>query len=138
MQTEMRLGTINDVAFVKDSWRRSVQHTYPNQYVLDFAKHFQAHMQVLIDKSVIMVCNLPGDEDEIMSYLIYTSFAKNMVIHFAYTKDGARKQGLVRQLIDMSNVQRFPIIFTHPAKNETIMKHFASKYIYDPSIIAII
>ena len=137
MLTEIRLGRLDDLPFVKDSWLKAEKHTFPNQYALDFSKHFQEHMQSIIDQSVILVANLPDDANEILSYIIYSSFRLNEVVHFAYTKTDARRQGLLNHLLEFSNPSHLPIVFTHAAKNENVMKSLCKRYIFDPSMLKV-
>jgi hypothetical protein len=131
----IRLGTINDLPFIKDSWRKAIKYIYPHQYELDFDKNYQLHMQKLIDNSIILVNHVKDDSNDILSYLIYTSFRGKMVIHFAYSVVDARNNGLVKELMTFASPEKIPVIFTHPAKNEQIMHKLSQSYIYDPTII---
>jgi hypothetical protein len=135
MKSDIRLATVDDLAFIKDSWLKAEKHTFPNSYALDFSEHFHSHMASIIDQSVILVAHLWDDANEILSYLIYSSFRNSQVIHFAYTKSDARRQGILNKLIKFSNVTNAPIVFTHAAKNENIMKALCKHYIYDPNIL---
>lgn len=135
LQVQIRLADKRDLHFIKDSWLKSTSHQYPNQYALDFSKHFQSHMNSLLFNSVQLVAYLEGESDRIISYLVYSSFKSSQVVHFAYTKADARKQGIVNQLLHFSNPTRQPVIFTHAPKNENVMVYLASKYIFDPSIL---
>lgn len=130
---EIRLATVDDLPFIKDSWLLAIKYIYPNQYELDFADNFQPHMQKIIQGSVIVVAHLAEEPNEILSYLIYTSFRHQQIIHYGYTKVDARRQGLLNHLICFTNPHKLPIVFTHPAKNQNVMAVFCRKYIYSPS-----
>lgn len=134
----IRLGILKDTAFIKDAWQKSMHHIYPHQYETGFSQRYQAHMQTLIENSITLVAHLPDDEDEILSFLIYTFFNERLVCHFAYTKVGARKEGLLTALIKMAAPNAQSLIFTHPPKNENIMEHFIIKFIYDPSVLQVL
>ena len=95
-------------------------------------------MNNIIEKSFIQVAHLKDDMNEIISYIIYQGWQQKQIVHFAYTKSDARHKDIMNKLIKETNPNRFPIIFTCPAKNEHIMKHFANKYTYDPTILSII
>jgi hypothetical protein len=135
---EIRLATTDDIHFITNSWLLSTKHQYPNQYALDFAKHYTEYLSKLTSRSISLVAHLQEEPSEILSYLVYTSFRKNMVVHFAYSKVDARNQGIVRNLLQFANPEKLPIVFTHPAKNENLMQHFARKWIFDPSVIQLL
>ena len=132
---QIRLGTKDDLPFILDSWIKMTKHTYPNQYALDFHQHFQERLQPLVQSSLTLVAHLEGEPNEVVSYLVYGSFRKRLVIHYAYTKLDARNQGIVRQLIQFANPENMPIVFTHAAKNENMMNALAKKHIFDPSVL---
>jgi hypothetical protein len=62
-----------------------------------------------------------------------------LIIHYAYTKVDARRQGIVKELMEFPKIdgREHTVIFTHPAKNENMMMTLMKKYIYDPSILRI-
>lgn len=133
---EIRLSTIDDIHFIINSWTLSMKHIYPHQYELDFNIHYNNYLTKLISNSACLIAHPIGDSNEILSYLVYSSFKQNLVAHFAYTKVDARNQGLLRSLLRFANPYgTFATIFTHPTKNEHIMDHFSKKWIFDPSII---
>lgn len=138
LDTTIRIGTTDDIPFVLDAWVKSLRHIYPNQYALDFYPKAIDKCRILLDKSVSLVSHLSDDPNELISFIVYSSFRGSEVVHFAYTKLDARRQGKVKELLQFSNPQFTTTIFTHPAKNESVMKHFSSKYIYDPSILEIL
>lgn len=132
----IRIGMISDNEFILDSWIKIARHTYPYKYEFDFSKTFVPHVWKILDNSSILVAHLESDSDEIISYLIYTRFKNNLVVHFSYTKVDARNQNIMTRLIDFANLEHHsPVIFTHPPKNENIMIKLCKKYIYDPSIM---
>lgn len=133
---EIRLGTIDDTHFIINSWILTMKHIYPHQYELDFTKRYTQYLNKLVSNSACLVANPIGDNNEILSYLVYSSFKQNLVAHFAYTKVDARNQGLLRSLIRFATANtNFPIVFTHPTKNENMMIAFTKKWIFDPSIL---
>ena len=134
---QIRLSTNDDNNFIIDSWTNTMKHMYPNQYALDFHTHYQNYVKSLIINSLSVVAHLENEPNEIISYLVYTFFRSSQVVHFAYTKLDARNQKILNRLIDFSNPEKHPVVFTHPAKNENIMHYLCSKYIYDPSIMSI-
>lgn len=134
----IRVASQSDLAFIKDSWRKCMKYIYPNQYAIDFDQKFNQQMSNLIENSITLVAYLESNPEEVISYLIHTSFRGNQVIHFAYTKLDARRQGMMKQLLQLSNPGQVPIIFTHPAKNEKIMQSLLSHYLFDPSIVELL
>ena len=134
--TTIRIGTKDDLSFILDSWIKTAKYIYPNQYVLDFNKKYNEYLNVLIEKSTIIVSCIDNDPKDIVSYLVYSSFVgRFLVIHFAYTKVAARKEGIISSLINFANPNNDPVVFTHAAKNENIMKVLCLKYIFDPSVL---
>lgn len=134
----IRLGTVKDTPFIVDSWVKMVSNQYPNQYALDFRPRYQDHVTKILAKSVTLVAHLEGEPDEILSYLVYSSFRKCQVIQFAYTKFDARKQGLLNALLAFSNESRLPVVFTVAAKNGDAMHHFAKRFVFDPTAVALV
>jgi hypothetical protein len=138
LDCQIRLGMIDDMPFILDSWTQQMRHIYPNQYNKDFSISYRNYLRNLISNSTVLVSYLEGEKDQIISYLIYTSFQKQMVIHYAYTKVDARGSGHVHDLIVFGNPLNYPIVFTHPAKNENIMNALCKKHIYDPTLTSLL
>jgi uroporphyrinogen-III decarboxylase len=134
INTQIRLATTDDLHFIVDSWARSLRHTYPNQYAIDFYPRTLNELSELIKECTVVIAHEATDHNEIISWMVYTTFKTNIVVHFAYTKDGARKQGKIKDLLNFANLLNSSVVFTRPAKNENIMKVLASKYIYDPTL----
>lgn len=131
----IRLGTINDTPLIKDAWLKSMKYIYPNQFEVDFAQNYQPHMQALIENSITLVAHIKEDKDDIVSFLVYTFFKEHLVCHFAYTKVDARKQGILTELLKWAAPVHQSLIMTHPTKNENLMAHLMTKYLFDPTII---
>ena len=138
LDTIVRLATIDDDAFIISKWVKSIQNIYPNHYDKEFNTKYRKHVKQLFEKSLAVVSCLEDDHDCIISYMVFTSFNKDLIIHFAYTKPDARRQGKVNDLISYSNPENKLTIFTHPAHNQNVMKYLMSKYVYDPSILKLI
>lgn len=135
LTVDIRLGTKQDIPFIADSWVKSIKHIYPNQYALDFTSHYHDHVAKLMNTSLTLIAHLQDEPDEIISYLVYSSFRGNQVIHFAYTKVDARNQGILKQLLIFSNPEHMPVILTSPTKNENIMAALTKHYIFDPTVL---
>lgn len=138
VSTDIRLGTTNDLPFIISSWTRSIRYIYPNQFIDNFADTYQPYLHHLISNSMVVVAHEASDINEIISYLVYTSFLGKQVVHFAFTKDGARQQGKLNQLLAFSNPEKQLVLFTHPAKNELMMRHLVKKYVFDPQLLKLI
>lgn len=135
LQTDIRLSNKDDLPFIISSWTICMKHVYPNQYALDFTQQYHEYLVGLIARSTIVVACLSDDASQIISYLVYSSFGHNQVVHYAYTKLDARRQGYVKELMRFSNPLGFPVVFTHPAKNANIMDHLSKHYIFDPTMV---
>ena len=135
---KIRLGKLDDLPFVRNSWTLGMETQYPNMHALDFRKRFHEFLTGLIEKSTVLIAHLDDDEDEILSYLVYTSFRDMLVIHYAYTKEDARKQGIVSDLMKFANVNDYPVVFTHASRNPNRMKKFCMKYIFDPGVLQLL
>lgn len=138
IDTTIRFAYTTDIPFIINSWANTIHDIYPNYYVFDFQSKYRTYLKSLIEKSTTIVAVDTLDDNEIISFLVYTSFNNKLVIHFAYTKVDARNTGKLTSLISFANIINTSIIFTHPAKNENRMKHFTSKYIYDPSLLLLL
>lgn len=134
VDTLIRLGTTDDLHFVISNMAATLSTTYPNQYALNYFTICQQHIRQLCQSSLVLIQHESSDPNDIVSYLIYTSFHNQLVVHYAYTKWDARRQGKLKELIEFANPNGSNIIFTHPAKNENAMKYFASKHIFDPNL----
>ena len=132
LETTIRLGMTDDLPFVLSSWTTCMRHIYPNQYVFHFQEDFHHHISNILSKSILLISCLSSDPNEIISYLIYSSFKENMVIHFGYTKLDARGAGILHSLIEYANPNHLPIIFTHPPKSEKLMIELCQKHIFHP------
>jgi len=138
LSTTLRLSNEFDIPFIYDSWCRSQHEIYPNKYMDEYSAHYHEHIRRLLDDSIVAIACLDDDPDEIISYIAYTSFRDNFILHYAYTKVDARRQGNINKLINYSNILHAPLIFTHPPKNEKIMERIIKRYIFDPSIMELI
>lgn len=134
----IRVGVKQDLHFIYDSFAKSMAKTEYNKYIVDFLPKIIKKIPILCERSMILVSSLEKDRNEIISYIVYTSFDNKLVIHYCYTKADARQQGICRELIDTANINNDFIIFTHPAVNPNAMKHFSKKYIYDPSLLELL
>lgn len=134
----IRLASTNDLHFIKDSWTKTIKHIYPNQYVLDFSNKFNAKLDAAIPQSVILVAALDTDQNNIVSYLVYTIFHEAIIILFAYTLLDERRQGFINHLLSVANPNNNRVVLTSPTKNENILKHLHEKYIFDPSILQLV
>lgn len=137
MNLSIRLSTNDDLSFIHNSWLRTAKQTYPNQYALDFSKYYSLYMQALLKNSITAVIHLSDDPNELIGYLVYGSFRHMQIIHMAYVKGDARKQGALKQLLQFSNPQQSPIVFTTAAHDPKLMEKLSARYIYDPNIISV-
>lgn len=133
----IRLGEVGDLAFIQDAWAKSLSKTYPNQYQFDFLSRCHQQIKYLIDKSVIVCQVLDDSPEDIVSFLVYTSFRQQMVVLYAYTRQEERRQGFLNELLAFANPEQHPLIFISPCKNENVMRYFASKYVFDPTILRV-
>ncbi len=132
--TEVRVGLIEDFRFVADSWAKSLRPIGYNYLAFDWFPRKLRDIQAHLERSTVLVAHLDGEPSEIVSYLVYTRVRDIFVAHFAYTKDNARRQGIVRELLAVANAEQLPVAFTQPAKNEETMRHFAGKFVFDPDL----
>lgn len=138
MPDNIRIATTDDLPFIYDSWLKTVCHTYPNQFALDFRKYEQNNIKDLLNKSMAIILHLPDEPNIILAYLVYSTFLHNQVVLFAYTKSDIRRVGLLTRLLSFSNPDNLPIVFTVPTKNEKTMEILSKKYIFDPTILELI
>jgi hypothetical protein len=146
--TTIRLGVKDDLPFVLSSWLHTVKSQYPNYYQLDFDTLFTQHMHSLLDKSILLVACLDSSPNDIISYLVYTSFPRfrgsdashqQLVCHMAYTRHEERRMGQVNKLIAFAlNGEQHPIVMTTACKNLNCMEALCKKYIYAPQTIGLL
>lgn len=134
----IRLATQDDLTFIISSWTKAMYDLYPHKYALDFTSHYHRYLNNLLNKSLVAVSCWDESPQDIVGYLVYTSFRNELIVHYAYTKLDDRKKGILKDLLAFANPMGAPIIFTHPAKNEKVMQYFVSKYIYDPALLSLI
>lgn len=134
----IRLGTVDDTSFIIKTWAKTQQQIYPNNHAFDFFQKYNEYIKLLIDKSVILVSCLSDSPNDIVGFIVYTSFDHKCVVHFAYVRPDVRRDGICNNLLNTANPINAPIIFTSPAKNEHMMKHLTTKYIFDPSLIGLL
>lgn len=135
LDIQLRLGTKDDLPFIVSSWTQMTKHTYPNMFALDYNKHFGERIARLVNKSSVVVAHLDGEPNEIVGYIVYTTFIKSCVVHYTYVKLDARGQGISNTLLAFANPIVLPVVFTHPPKNENLMNKLCTKYIYDPYVL---
>jgi hypothetical protein len=135
VSTSVRLATTQDHPFILDSWAKELSHTFPFKYHTDYYHFILPTLSKLLQQSTIAIAYLNNEPEEIVSYLIYTCFLHRQVIHFAYTKNEARHQGKLTQLLNFSNPTALPMVLTHPAKSDNRMKRLTQRCIFDPSIL---
>lgn len=131
---DIRLGTTDDLPFILSSWTGMIGKLYPNQYALDFKDKYKSYLHSLLPTCLTIVAHLSGEPNEILGYLVYSSFRQQLVVHYTYVKLDARRQGIANAMLQFANPINTSIIFTHPANNEKVMQHFSKSYIFDPSI----
>jgi hypothetical protein len=138
LDTTIRFSTPEDEAWLADCWYKAQKDLYPNKFIFDFNNKYHRYIENLLAKSITTVVCLDDDPFYNVSQITYTSFHDDLVVHFAYTRLDQRGQGYLTSLINHINITNAPIIFTHPCKNENVMKHMCKKYIFDPSIIGLL
>ncbi len=138
LDLSIRIATIDDLSFIIKSWVRTQSQIYPNNFAFDFYNKYNNYVKSLLDKSVTLVSCLSDSQEDIVGYLVYTSFDGKCVIHFSYVRPEERKVGICNSLIQFANIDNTPIIFTSPAKRQDIMKHLNTKYIFDPSLVTLL
>lgn len=138
----IRLGQVEDLPFIMDSWTKTMHQTYPNQHIPDFEPKFHAQLDHLLHNATVLVSCLDTNPAAIISYLVYTSFRQQLVVYYAYTRPGIngqeRRQGFLNQLLQFANPTQSKVIFTFPAKNENVMKYLSNKYIFDPFLLSLL
>ena len=138
LDTSIRIGTKQDLSFILDSWSKISKHIYPNQYISSFQEDYNVYLKHLISNSMIIISHLYNEPDVIVSYLVYFVSLDRLFIHFAYTKLSARNEGQVSKLIQFANPSSLPIVFTHPPKNENLMKSLCKKYVFNPTVLQVL
>jgi hypothetical protein len=130
----VRVGLEQDVRFVVSTWAKSMRGIYPNQYAFEFYQRIHADIRAHIDRANTLIAYLEDEPEEIVAYLVFLRRRQHIVAHFAYTKEGARREGHLSTLLELANPDKLPLTFTHPARNENAMRHFVSRAIFDPSL----
>ena len=128
---DIRPGTAEDAEFIVKTWLATQRHIYPNSYALDWAAKTEAAIADLLRRATVLVSAI---DDRTVSYLVHQIAGRIFVVHFAYTDELARRQGMVRRMIYLANVGLFPVAFTHAPRNENVMRHLVTRYIFDPSL----
>lgn len=138
LNTALRLSTPEDMNWIVDCFFKAQREIYPNKYIANFSEVYNGHIHTLVAKSITSILCLDDDPYWIISFATYQSFERELVIHFAYTRADQRRQGHLNKIIDNINFMKAPIVFTHPCKNENIMKYMCSKYTFDPYLLRLL
>jgi hypothetical protein len=128
----VRVGIDDDLRFIVASWASTMRSVYPNQYAFDFWPRVTRDIREHLERASALVAYLEDEPDEIISYLVSLRRGNSLVVHFAYTKDAARRQGHVSRLLALANPDGLQLAFTHPARNENAMRAFVAKAVFDP------
>ena len=142
LSTAIRLSTPDDNAWIIDCWYKAQKDIYPNRYIADFPIKYHQYINSILNNrkhpTITSILCLDDDPHWIVAFMTYTTFLDDLVVHFAYTRKDQRRQGHINKLLTAINFAHVPVVFTHPCKNENIMKHMCDKYIYDPSILSLL
>ena len=134
VDVDLRVGMKDDVPFIVKAWLSTQRHIYPNSYALDWAEKKAAEILERIDRSTVLVANLAEHPTTILSYLVCQAWRGECIVLFAYTDEGARRQGIVRRLLEMANPEKRGVVFLHAPRNENVMRHIIKKWIFEPSL----
>lgn len=94
----IRYGKLLDQPYILKCWLRCDSHTSRARECQ--AIYYQEQSIVIQNilarhTTVIKIAHLDDDEDSIMGFVVY----EPTVIHYVYTRDGVRRQGIARKLL---------------------------------------
>ena len=128
---EVRIGLQSDTPFIVKAWLAQ-RHIYPNSYAMDWVERKTREILARVERSTVLVAHLEGDPDTILSFLIFQLWRGECVVLYAYTDEGARRQGIVRRLLGMANPAQRPVVFLHAPMNENVMRHIVKRAVFAP------
>ena len=131
----VRLAEASDDAFVYDSWIKGSHRTYPNMYAVDFCKDERARVQRIITGSIVAVACLAADRNDLLGHIVYGTWRRTCVVHYAFVKPDARRHGVLKSMVDFVNFERFPVVLTAPASDPDVMVGLVKRYMYDQRVL---
>ena len=110
--TTIRKARPDDQAYIASTWLRSMTHGR--------ATATDAERRAAIDKvldhnitRVLVACD-PKAEHRIRGWLCYAPLIVARVVHYLYVRDGWRKQGIARALMEHAKLlDDRPLLYTH-------------------------
>ena len=133
---ELRFMREGDIPFIMSTFLKGVYYGNSHYELIDkdiFMGNYKHFIQVLLDKSAVVVACLKDDHDVILGYSVVSPSAK--IIHWCYVKSAWRNKGIGRSLVPAN--PEFITHFTH-SKDETpkeglnkFLRHF-SGCVYNP------
>lgn len=135
----IRLAEPRDEAFVYDSWLKTSARTYPNMHAADFATFERARVQRLLQSSISAVAQVEGLPDELLGHMVYAMWRGMIVVHFAFTKPDARRNGVFASLLSFADFDgsKRRVVLTSPAQEEKTMAALARKWVFEPHVVAL-
>jgi len=133
----IREATVDDAPFIFNSWLKSYKDSdfarrVPN--IIYFAEHHKLIEGLLSHCSIYVACS-EEDSNQILGYIVASSFTGTPIIHYIYIKHSFRKLGLATQLISSLSLNKSNMIaVTHWNKYATIA---SNKYhlVYHPYLL---
>ena len=119
MSPEVRLADEADLAFIYQSWLKSLRVDSHYKHLTTKATFFTNYRLILdeiLSESMILVACLPEDHNVILAYLCYSGDT----LHYAFCKEAFRNLGITRML------------YKEAFKNKPVITHYT--YSSDPII----
>ena len=136
---QIRPYEAGDVSFIFSSWLKSyrgspVVRSVPN--TIYYAKHHEVIEKILsaAGTEVWVACHEDSPEN-ILGYVVATHGNDSVIIHWVYSKQMVRMQGLAKRLIKKAiDGSHNPVSYTHYTKMVDILKGDA-KASYNPYLL---
>ncbi len=134
MSAHIRVAGLDDLAFVADAMRRSLQGRHPWDAVEQRTWDIEMHKRIerLLERSTVVVACDPDEPSVVWAFAVVEQSER--ILHYVYTKFPLRMFGLARELIQSvwSDAGREPITATSLPDNCHIERMHKYRINYNP------
>lgn len=131
MDLAIRPASASDLAYVHATWLRSywarplmVAGREVSRAV--GKRHHGERLLAILPELDIRIAHLPDDQDAILGW----AASSGMALYYAYVRDGARRQGIARRLVEGHGFT----LFTHSTPDAPYVLRAAGPLQYDPFV----
>lgn len=102
-----------DNSFLISSYLKSQRYIHPNQEMrdIDYFREFKPIAESMVESTEILIACNPEDEWQIFGWISY--YTQPVAVNYIYVKFPYRKNGLAKDLFNLINPHKLPMVATH-------------------------